>query len=232
MDENKLTLMQNGDDNDFFKKVADLLAASRKYAKQQMDSTIAITYYEIGRMIVQREQRGEKRAQYGTKLIKGLSMHLTERFGKGFSIPNLKNIRQFYLVYSRTIKGYSPISLFEPNQNQHKLSVKSVEIDKSYSLISFFEKTQKGQMLSDQFKLTWTHYQILMRVKNEDARRFYEIEAVSGQWSVRQLQRQVGSSQYERLALSRDNASLSYSELPTWRCNCLTDHCPLTASIS
>ena len=170
MDENTPTLMQNGDDNDFYKQVADLLAASRKYAKRQMDNTIAITYYEIGRMIVEREQRGEKRAQYGAKLI----------------------------------KGYSPISLFESGQKQQILSAKSEDSEKSYSLISFFEKSPKGQMISDQFKLTWTHYQILMRVKDEDARRFYEIEAVSGQWSVRQLQRQVGSSLYERLALSRD----------------------------
>jgi len=68
--------------------------------------------------------------------------------------------------------------------------------------------TQKGQTLSAQFKLTWSHYQILMHIENEAERRFYEIETMSQQWSVRQLQRQVGSSLYERLALSRDKAKV------------------------
>ena len=135
----------------FYKQVADLLAAARNYAKRQLDSTIAITYFEVGRMIVEREQQGQKRAQYGAKLIKGLSEYLTELYGKGFSVPTLKNIRQFYLVYSPSKKGYSPISLSDN--------------EKSYSLISLFESTPKGQSLSAQFNLPWTHYQILMRVE-------------------------------------------------------------------
>jgi predicted nuclease of restriction endonuclease-like (RecB) superfamily len=65
-------------------------------------------------------------------------------------------------------------------------------------------KFEKGQSLSEQFALTWTHYQVLMRIENGDARRFYEIEAANQQWSTRELARQVGSSLYERLALSRD----------------------------
>ena len=207
MMDNKLTLPTNGDDTEFFKQVVDMLSAARRYAKRQMDSTIAIAYFEVGRMIVEREQQGQKRAQYGAKLIKGLSAHLTERLGKGFSVPTLKNIRQFYHVYSPTIKGYSPISL----------SASIGDNEKSYSMISLFESAQKQQSLSAKsgsiekgqsmpalFSLPWTHYQVLMRVKNDAARRFYEIEAASQQWSVKQLQRQVGSSLYERLALSRD----------------------------
>ena len=152
----------NGDDTDFYKQVADLLAAARQYAKRQLDSTITITYFEVGRMIVEREQRGQKRAQYGARLIKGLSAHLTEQLGKGYSVPTLKNIRQFYLVYSPTIKSYSPISL----------SVRADEDEKSYSLISLFDYaqkqqsmsaksaiSQKGQSLADLFKISWTHYQ-------------------------------------------------------------------------
>ena len=220
MDENKLTAIQHNDDNDFYRQVADLLAASRKYAKQQMDSTIAVTYFEVGRMIVEREQQGEKRARYGTKLIKGLSEYLTEKYGEGFSVASLRNFRQFYLVYSTSIKRYTPSSVSEVtdenekhytpssvikgDQKQQTLSTNSGNVEKSYSLISLFEKSQKGQTPFDQFNLTWSHYQILMRVKNEESRRFYEIETISEQWSVRQLQRQVGSSLYERLALSRD----------------------------
>lgn len=153
-----------------------------------MHIVIAATYYEIGRMIVEREQQGQKRARYGAMLIKGLSEYLTGHYGRGFSVANLKSIRKFYQVYSPSI-GQSVIALSE----------------KSESLIHVFDtNAQKGQSPFAQFNLSWTHYQILMRIENADARRFYEIEAVGQQWSVRQLQRQVGSSLFERLALSRD----------------------------
>ena len=93
-------LQHNIDEIDFYKQVAELLAQARKYAKRELDNTIAITYFQVGRMIVEREQKGQKRAQYGTKLLKGLSEYLTERHGKGFSVVNLQNIRKFYLIYS------------------------------------------------------------------------------------------------------------------------------------
>jgi len=157
-------LQHNIDEIDFYKQVAELLAQARKYAKRELDNTIAITYFQVGRMIVEREQKGQKRAQYGTKLLKGLSEYLTERHGKGFSVVNLQNIRKFYLIYS----------------------------------------IQKKQTLSVKFNLSWSHYQILIRIEDKSARQFYEIETESQQWSVRQLQRQVGSSLYERLALSRN----------------------------
>jgi Uncharacterized conserved protein len=191
MNDKKLSLISHGNETEFYKKVSDLLAAARQYAKRQLDSTIVTTYYEVGRMIVEREQQGQKRAQYGTKLIKGLSEYLTEQYGKGFSVVNLKSIRKFYQVYSPSI-GQSQTALSENNE-------------KFDSLISVFDaNAQKGQSLTAQFKLSWTHYQNLMRIENEAARRFYEIETVNQQWSVRQLQRQVGSSLYERLGLSRD----------------------------
>lgn len=195
MDDKKLSLTSQGDDTEFYKKVSELLASARKYAKRQLDSTIVTTYYEVGRMIVEREQQGQKRAQYGTKLIKGLSEYLTEQYGKGFSVVNLKSIRKFYQVYSPSI-GQSLTALSESNE-------------KFDSLISVFDaNAQKGQSLSAQFKLSWTHYQNLMRIENEAARRFYEIETVNQQWSVRQLQRQIGSSLYERLGLSRDKGKV------------------------
>jgi len=187
IDNNKLALTPNGGETEFYMQVADLLAVARQHAKQQLDNTIVITYYEIGRMIVEREQQGQKRAQYGATLIKGLSEYLTKQYGRGFSVVNLKNIRKFYQVYTPSI-GQSLTALSE----------------KRYSLISVFEENQKGQSLTAQFRLSWTHYQILMRIEDKAARCFYEIEALSQQWSVRQLQRQVGSSLYERLALSRD----------------------------
>lgn len=198
MDEKKLNPAPQGEETEFYRQVSELLAAARKFAKRQLDNTIVVTYYEIGKMIVEHEQHGQKRAQYGAKLMKGLSKYLTEQYGRGFSVANLKNIRNFYQVYSPSIqKALSAES--------GKGQAAPDEFEKSQSLISLFDvNAQKGQSLSAQFKLSWTHYQILMRIDDEAARRFYEIEAANQQWSVRQLQRQVGSSLYERLALSRD----------------------------
>lgn len=195
MADKKLTLPPIGEDTEFYKQVADFLAVSRSFAKRQLDSTIVATYYEIGRMIMEREQQGQSRARYGAQLIVGLSEHLTEKYGRGFSAVNLKNIRKFYQVYGPA-KGQSLTALSENNETQQ-------------SVVGAFDPMAPiGQSVTAQFKLTWTHYQILMRVDNEAARRFYEIEAFNQQWSVRQLQRQVGSSLYERLALSRDKGKV------------------------
>jgi predicted nuclease of restriction endonuclease-like (RecB) superfamily len=164
MEDKKQPIELQGDDMKFYEQVSELLTEARSCAKRQLDSIIVTTYFEMGRMIVEREQQGQKRARYGSNLIKGLSEYLTEHYGKGFSVVNLQNIRKFYQVYASSIQ----------------------------------------QTASAKFVLTWSHYQILMRVDNNVARHFYEIETANQQWSVRQLQRQVGSSLYERLALSRD----------------------------
>lgn len=188
MDDKKNSLMSTNKDAEFYKQVADFLAEARSFAKRQLDSTIVTAYYEIGRMIVEREQQGQKRARYGASLIKGLSEYLTEQYGKGFSVVNLQSIRKFYQVYAPSI--------------QQAVSVKS---ENKNSPLSFFDMSvEKRQTPSAKFVLSWSHYQILMRIDDESARRFYEIETVNQQWSVRQLQRQVGSSIYERLALSRE----------------------------
>lgn len=177
-----------GSEAEFYKQVADLLAEARGYAKRQLDSTIVTVYYEIGRMIVEREQKGQKRARYGANLIKGLSEYLTEQYGKGFSVVNLQSIRKFYQVYAPSIR-----------------QTVSAESESENSLMSIFDMgIEKQQTSFAKFVLTWSHYQILMRIEDDAARRFYEIETGNQQWSVRQLRRQVGSSLYERLALSRE----------------------------
>ena len=145
MDDKKLTLpLQDGDMN-FYKQVSDLLAAARQFAKRQLDKTIVTAYYEIGRMIVEREQLGQKRAQYGAKLIKGLSEYLTVQYGRGFSVANLQSIRKFYQIYTPSI--------------QQTLSAKS---ENEKPLLSIFDPDlQKEQTPSAKFNLTWSHYQIL-----------------------------------------------------------------------
>jgi len=135
---------------------------------------MCVTYYVVGRKIVEQEQDGAERAVYGERQLNELSEYLTMRYGKGWSVSNLRNSRQFYLVYSKSI-------------HQSVIS----ESDDTHALYSYF-------------RLSWTHYLVLMRIKDDKIRSFYEIEATNQQWSVRQLKRQYGSSLYERLALSRD----------------------------
>jgi len=145
-------------ETDFFQQISDVLISARKYAKQQLDNTIVITYYEIGRMIVEREQQGKKRAQYGAELIKGLSEYLTEHFGRGFSVPNLKCFRQFYQMYSPRIqqsltakseKGQSVISQSQEEQTLKTQSqtgkTPSTQPQKGQTVIS---QSRKGQTLS------------------------------------------------------------------------------------
>ena len=102
MDDKNLTLTPQGDDTEFFKQVADLLEAARRHAKRQLDSTIVITYYEVGRMIVERQQQGEKRAKYGALLIKGLSEYLTELYGDYMEIPKIEDrIKHNFRAYRK-----------------------------------------------------------------------------------------------------------------------------------
>ena len=170
----------------FFNNVAKIIEQARKYVGRTVDLTMCITYFEVGRMIVEEEQGGKARAEYGSKLMKELSIYLNKRFGKGFSASNLKNARQFYLIYAPLIHHTLPV----------------VDNEKSQSLISVFNNDNapsiRQSMIGESypFKLSWTHYLILIRIKNDEERRFYEIEAVKQQWSVRLLQRQYGSSLY------------------------------------
>ena len=154
----KLSVNKDG----FYSRILDLLKTARKTVVQSVNKTIVDTYFEIGRLIVEEEQNGKSKAEYGQNLIPELSQKLTTEFGKGFSTTNLKQMRTFYLTYS------------------------------------------KGQTVSDEFRLSWSHYLMLMRIDNVEERNFYEIETAQNSWSLRELQRQFNTSLYERLALSRN----------------------------
>ena len=161
----------------FLNKVGNLLDNARKNVKTAVNLAMVYTYYEIGRMIVEEEQNGADRATYGKRVLSELSEYLTQNYGKGFSVGNLKNIRQFYKVFSEDQIGETVFSQFD-----------------NLPLASNGRK----------FYLSWSHYLKLMRISNVDERHFYEIEAVRNDWSLSELCRQFDSSLYERLALSRD----------------------------
>lgn len=148
-------------------QISNILVKGKKLSYQTVNAILTTTYYEIGRQIVEFEQSGKKRAEYGESTIKQLSVDLTKQFGSGFSYRNLQQIKKFYTSFS------------------------------------------KVQTLSAQsFPLSWSHYVRLMSIDNVDERRFYEIESIQNNWSVRELGRQFDSSLYERLALSKDKKGL------------------------
>ena len=166
------------ENNNFFKQAIELLHSARQQVVRQVNLTMVQTYFEIGRRLVEEEQGGKERADYGKKVVKELSEVLTKEFGKGFSERNIEQMRQFYLVYS-----------------------------KSQTLSADFSD-QKPQTPSAELNLSWSHYLKLMRIDNENERRFYEIESYKNNWSVRELDRQYDSALYTRLVLSRNKGKV------------------------
>ena len=146
-----------------YKKAATHIDQARQAIYRTVDTQMVKAYWLIGRDIVEEEQRGQKRAEYGSFLLKALSERLTKKYGRGFSDSTLRDIRLFYQTYST-----------------HKLNP----------------------------SLGWIHYRALMRIHNLEARNFYEIEAKNNCWSGRELERQINSLLFERLAKSRDKKGL------------------------
>ena len=163
-----------------------LVKHARNITVQQVNMIQLLTYYTVGKWIIEVQQNGETRARYGSQVIKSLSEELKKNFEKGFSEDNLKNARKFYLTYKDRIDE-TVFNLFA--------------IEKSETVFSLFEEKPP-------FIVSWSHYLQLMRIENENERSFYEIESAKSGWSVRTLQRQYNSSLYERLALSRDKEAV------------------------
>ena len=173
--------MENIVTDNFFDKILDILKNARKQAKMALNISMVYSYYEVGRAIIEEEQNGKQRAEYGKAILKELSKRLTESLGKGFSVENLKLMRRFYVVYSKDQIGQKVSTQFE------NLPV-----------------TREGR----KFFLSFSHYVFLMRIPNIDERHFYEIEAAHNGWGIKELERQYDSALYERLALSRDKEGI------------------------
>ncbi len=146
--------------DDFYKSIKNILQSARGRAYTQVNFIMVEAYWNIGKQIVQEEQHGKDKAEYGTYLIKGLSQKLTADFGKGFSQQSIRNMRQFFIIF--------PI---------------------------------RSTLCSE---LSWSHYKLIMRLTNKNARAYYVDEAVQSNWSVRALERQIGTHYYERIVASKD----------------------------
>jgi predicted nuclease of restriction endonuclease-like (RecB) superfamily len=168
--------------------MVELLEVARHTSARTVNALMTATYWEIGHRIVEYEQGGAKRADYGEELVTRLATDLS-RFGRGFGKSSLFQMRAFFLAYSRifqTLSGKSP----------------------SASTLATRSGLDTLKAVGSGFPLPWSHYVVLLRLKSNETRAFYETEALRGGWSVRQLQRQIDSQFYERTALSRDKAKM------------------------
>jgi predicted nuclease of restriction endonuclease-like (RecB) superfamily len=186
---------------DLVKAVTGLLAAARRQAARSVNAILTATYWEIGRRIVEFEQGGRKRASYGEELLERLSRDLTKRFGRGFGVSHVKTMRQFYLMYADPLNRQSTIGRSGADEKRQSVIGESKPVAATRPAPSL-------TTISNALPLSWTHYVRLLRTRDDHARAFYEIEALRGGWSVRQLDRQIDSQFYERTALSRNKAAL------------------------
>jgi predicted nuclease of restriction endonuclease-like (RecB) superfamily len=167
-----------------YRRVLTILAEARFRTARTVNAEMVRAYWLVGREIVEEEQRGRARASYGQELIKRLSARLQTEFGEGFTPTNLKYMRLFYLAY--------PELLREAPQIGHAVRDQSAE-------------PVAGRLNPD---LSWTHYRLLTKLDSPEVRGFYEIEAARNCWSSRELDRQINSLLFERLAKSRDKKGL------------------------
>lgn len=167
-------------------KAVDLIDRARNTAIREVNLVQLLTYYTLGKWIVEVQQGGSGRAKYGKRVLETLSDALNHAFGKGYSVSTLTNIRKFYEIYKNRISAPMVTDFSEPN---------------SQPLVTKFGNDVP-------FRLSWTHYLILMRIQNEDERDFYEQLAIQENWGKRELSRQYGSSLYERMLIGKDKQQI------------------------
>ena len=174
-----------------FERISVLIEQARSFVASSVNTAEVRTRYEAGRYIFEDEQRGE-RAAYGKQVLRNLSIRLTEKYGDDWSYDTLVRCRKFYTAY----------------QDAEIVATPLPQLEMSSETVVSKDETNCGNTVAPirlpRFTLSWSHYLILMRIDNIEARSFYEIESAHQHWSVKQLSRQVGSSLYERLALSRN----------------------------
>ena len=183
----------NADDAQFISDIKAIVYTAKQKAYQAADLFQVAANWLVGRRIVEQEQHGRERAEYGKRIIELASEALTAEYGKGYSLTQIKNFKRFYLLF-RDLDIQQAV-LAESTRISQTLS------DQSSALIS-----SKSQTTSDQFEirynipnLSWSHYERLLRVKDDNERDWYMREAAGENWSVRTLNRNIGSQYYHRL---------------------------------
>jgi predicted nuclease of restriction endonuclease-like (RecB) superfamily len=180
----------------FYEQICNILNAAQTNIARTVNTAQVLSHWLIGREIIEAEQQGQARADYGENLIKNLATRLKQDYGKGFSYSNLKYMRQFYLGFPSFLgsieKSHAVRGLLEIGSKLAELGTST-------------PNWQPGQLHPN---LSWTHYRTLLKVENLLPRSFYEIEALKNNWSSRELERQINSLLFERLAKSTDKQGL------------------------
>ncbi len=174
-----------------YSRIKEILDTARSAAYRAVNFAMVQAYWHIGRVIVEDEQKGKKKADYGEYLVRELAQRLTKEFGKGFTLSNIKYFRQFYLSFSigHAVRGQSQELIHE-----------SLQKTKSHAL--------RDELPIVRNELSWTHYRLLLKVERPDVRQFYMDECILNNWSTRQLERQINSFYYERILSSRNKKSV------------------------
>lgn len=173
----------NADDAQFISDIKAIVYTAKQKAYQAADLFQVAANWLVGRRIVEQEQHGQERAQYGKHIVELASEDLTVEFGKGYSVVNIKSFRKFYLTFNNLLIWQTPSA-----QSENGLTIKGQTVSAELEL---------AKMLPS--NLSWSHYERLMRIKNEDERDWYMREAAGENWSVRTLDRNIGSQYYHRL---------------------------------
>ena len=192
-----------------FGRIGDILEEARSHVARTINSAMVVAYWLIGREIVEEEQKGQKRADYGKALLQDLSRRLNKRYGGGFSVTTLKDCRKFYLIYGHRLAIQHPLGA--------EFTMPAIGYPVGRELGKSGNPHPPGGELTPKQRppgvesatgfhpdLSWSHYRALMRVENEEARQFYEQETARNHWNKRQLERQINTLLFERLLKSRD----------------------------
>src|ERR1035437_9912747 len=186
-----------------YDRVRQILASARAGVARSVNTAQVVANWLTGREIIEEEQKGHAKAGYGKRLLQELSARLKAEFGSGYSVDNLELFRRFFLDYPQLLADASPTKSLAADISD---AVRRKSSDLAAELVPFVPKTWQAGRLHP--NLSWTHYRTLLRVERPEARAFYEIEALHNHWAARELERQINSVLYERLAQSKDQAGV------------------------
>lgn len=198
-----------------YDRIREIVESARVGAARSVNTVQVVSNWLIGREIVEEVQRGSKRAGYGVHLIADLSLRMQKEYGKGYSVNNLEHFRDFYTTYPRLLDGRIPHAVRGELPARAGMKISHAPRGQSRIMASSAlpaalnspgkESWKPGLLHPD---LSWTHYRMLLKADEPNKRAFYEIEAITNNWSARELERQMASLLYERLAKSQDKAGL------------------------